>query len=174
MAACLIPRFPECCTTAALASPAAQELSWRAVRLLDALRFSLLLPGSLPPLQAGGACAVMLTYTHIAVGLFLPALAAALAEAALFQRRQRQRRLAGLPPERGWDAVLYGACGACWRLTGSPGWRPPGCWPASCLTRPGWLPAQRDAGLRHLTAALHLIVLSWHAFTLLRKHPGCL
>lgn len=51
----------------------------------------------------------MLTYTHVAVGLFLPAPVAALAEAALFQRHQRQRRLAGLPPERGRDAALYEA-----------------------------------------------------------------
>lgn len=107
MAACLIPRFPECCTTAALSSPAARQLSQQAASLLG-LRFGLLLPGFLPHLQPEQACAILLTYTHIALGLALPALAAALMEAKLFQQHQRQRARAGLPPERGWDAALYG------------------------------------------------------------------
>lgn len=108
MAAALIPRFPECCATPALASPAAQQLSQRAYRLLGTLRFSLLLPDSLPRLDPAGECAVLMTFTHIALGLVLPALVAALIEAALFHQHQQQRRRAGLPPESGWAAALYG------------------------------------------------------------------
>lgn len=109
MAACLIPRFPECCATAALSSPAAQQLSRRAVDVLDALRFSLLLPGTLPRQLSDAACTLMLTWTHLAFGLVLPAMVAAGAEAALFQRHQRQRLRAGLQPEGGWEAKLYGS-----------------------------------------------------------------
>ena len=107
MAACLLPRFPECCATAALASPAARQLSQQAAALLSQ-RFGLLRPGRLPPLQPDGACAAMLAYTHITLGLALPALASALIEASLFQQHQRQRAAAGLPPERGWQAALHG------------------------------------------------------------------
>lgn len=112
MAAALIPRFPECCTTAALASPAAQQLSSRAYRMLGMLRVSLLLPETLPNLPPAGECAVLMTFTHIFLGLTLPALATALIEAALFRQHQRQRQHAGLTPERGWDALLYGALGS--------------------------------------------------------------
>ena len=112
MAALLIPRFPECCTTAALASPSAQLLSRRAYRLLGMLRFSLLPPIGLPALPPAAECAVLMTYTHITFGLVLPGLAAALTEAALFRQHQRQRRQAGLPPERGWDAAVHSAVGS--------------------------------------------------------------
>lgn len=112
MAAALIPRFPECCTTAALASPAAQQLSRQAYRMLGTLRFSLLLPSSLPNLPPAGECAVLMTFTHMFLGLALPSLAAVVIEAALFRQHQRQRQRAGLAPERGWDALLYGALGS--------------------------------------------------------------
>lgn len=92
----------------ALSSPAAQRLSKRMYQALSTLHYTLL-PSADPPLGALGECCTLLTFTHLTLGLLLPAVALAAMEVRLFERHQRQRRQLGLPVERGWHARLYSA-----------------------------------------------------------------
>lgn len=51
---------------------------------------------------------------QVSIGFVLPALISVVREACLFQQHQRQRRQAGLPPERGWQAAAYAWMAAAW------------------------------------------------------------
>lgn len=68
------------------------------------------MPPPSPPraLQAHAQCAVALSWLLLGPGTLLPMAAQAAAECRLFAQHQRQRAQLGLPPERGWDARVYG------------------------------------------------------------------
>lgn len=105
MAGSLLRHNREACATAALSSPAARQLSSSLFQTLSELRYTLL-PPKPPPLDALAECSALLSFTHLTLGLLLPAVASAAVEARLFQRHQAQRQQLGLPDERGWQAWL--------------------------------------------------------------------
>lgn len=109
MTAALTRRNREVCTSAWLATPAAEGLTHGAFDLLNALRYSVLVPASRPSLAPRDECAVVLSYLHICLGLVLPALVQAAAEARLFREHQHQRQRLGLALEKGWQLRLYSA-----------------------------------------------------------------
>lgn len=52
---------------------------------------------------------MLLSYTHITLGLLLPAALAAATEVRLFRLDEHQRRQLGVPPEGGWRGWMLGA-----------------------------------------------------------------
>lgn len=94
------------CGTAPLAEPATRTLLHCAYAWGAALHFTLV-PGPPDALQPQQECTVVLSFAQLSLGLALPAVAQLVAETALFQQHQRQRRRRGLPPEGGPQAALY-------------------------------------------------------------------
>lgn len=68
--------------------------------------------------EAVAECVAVVSFFQIGIGLVLPLLLEARLAACLFHRHQRQRRAAGLPPERGPHAAAYRAL---WRLLAGDG-----------------------------------------------------
>ncbi|PRW45353.1 hypothetical protein C2E21_6101 [Chlorella sorokiniana] len=103
-------RFPTVCAAACLSTPAAQQRTSAAFRLLGALRYDMVRPlGSeaQPKLSAQSECIVVLTYLELTLGCLLPALIQAAAETRLYVVHCAERRRAGLPRECGWQARVH-------------------------------------------------------------------
>lgn len=99
---------PVICASASIAAAPARQLTHRLARLLAPTSALSLHPlYVVPPAGDGTAeCCAVLRFSQLTLGLLLPLALQARAEAALFQRHQRQRRAAGLPPEHGVSASL--------------------------------------------------------------------
>lgn len=66
-------------------------------------------PPGTPELGAAEEVEVLLVWLLVSLGLFVPVLVEMWTSTRLFQEHQHQRRQAGLLPERGPHALLYGA-----------------------------------------------------------------
>lgn len=119
LALALAARSPDVCASACLSGPAAEQTTRRAFAALSALRVDVFRGAGMPALPAASQCAVVLTYLQVALGFLLPALVHAALECRLFARHQRERRRAGLPPERGLQAAAYEAAAG---LLGALSW----------------------------------------------------
>ena len=99
---------PVICASASMAAAPARQLMHRLARLLAPASALSLHPLYVAPPAGDGAaeCCAVLRFSQLTLGLLLPLALQAQAEAALFQRHQRQRRAAGLPPEHGFAANL--------------------------------------------------------------------
>lgn len=93
-------------TCAALASPSAARLTHKVAQVLGMLRFSSLSPNTAASSDAH-ACRAVLTYLQLALALAAPTAVQAGIEARLWMWHAEERRRAGLPPERGWQAAFY-------------------------------------------------------------------
>lgn len=101
---------PLVCTSAPMETAPARQLTSQLARLLSRTSLLSLHPLSMAPHAGDGAaeCCAVLRFAQLTLGLLGPLALQARAEAALFQRHQRQRSAAGLPPERGFIAALHG------------------------------------------------------------------
>ena len=107
----LAPANPGLCSSPVLQHPPMQRLTRRAAQLLALMgRFAPPRPGTtlsalLPP--GPESCVFTLSFLQLSLGLAAPALLQAAAEAAAFERHQRQRHAAGLAKEAGLRASVY-------------------------------------------------------------------
>ena len=118
----MAPHNQHVCSGAALAHPAAQELTGGLLGALEWLRGVLAPPAAHAATPRGHAqCGHLLLYLQLSLGFAIPATWHAFSEAALFEAHQKERAAVGLPPERGWQAALYAGVE---RLRPQGGWGP--------------------------------------------------
>lgn len=104
-----VPYTPVLCAAASLTHPAAQRITHlmhRGLGGVGAVAAAGVQPASAATgdaLGPGGQCVAVLTWLRLVVGLLVPLLYEAAAEARLWAQHQHERQAAGLPPE---------ACGA--------------------------------------------------------------
>jgi hypothetical protein len=111
-----MPHARHVCSATALSHPAVHAALRRVFHGAQVAACLTPLPVSatLPDPPAEDQCTALVTFFQLGIGLLLPVLWQVLTEARLFQQHQRERRAAGLPPERGLEpAVLDFA----WKLT---------------------------------------------------------
>ena len=105
------PAIPGLCRSSVLQHPPMQRVARRAAQVLAMVgRLAPPRPGTtlsalLPP--GTDVCAAVVTFLQLAIGLAAPALLQAAAEAAAFERHQRQRHACGLAKEAGLRASCY-------------------------------------------------------------------
>lgn len=101
------------CSGAALAAPAAQQLTSWLFRVLGLLRLSMQPMISASPVGAppDKECAGLLGFLQLSLGLAAPAVVALSQQVRMFMQHQRERLQQGMPAESGWNARLYGWLG---------------------------------------------------------------
>ncbi|PRW33146.1 hypothetical protein C2E21_7801 [Chlorella sorokiniana] len=117
LVATLLPHTRAGCAGPLMSHPAVQRATHRIYGMLSWVGTPLPLP--LAPMVAptpAEQCAVIVTFYQVALGLLLPLLWEAVTSARAFAAHQRQRRAAGLPPERGLQAWVYRQV---WELCGN-------------------------------------------------------
>jgi hypothetical protein len=116
-AATTLTSDPHVCAANGLVCPVARRAQARLYGALSLLSYTLPLPVA-PAAQPDppAVCATLLAFFQLGLGVALPLLAVALAEARAFARHQQQRLAAGLALERGQHAAVYEAL--CWLTMG--------------------------------------------------------
>lgn len=104
------------CSASSLSHPAvhgAVRRVYRGVQMAACLT-PLPLAASLPDPAPEDQCTALVAFFQLSIGLLLPVLHQVLGDARLFQLHQRERRAAGLPPERGKEAAVLSFV---WKMT---------------------------------------------------------
>lgn len=111
-----MPHARHVCGAAPLSHPAVHAALRRVYRSAQLVACLTPLPvsASLPDPPPEDQCTSLLHFFQLGLGLLLPVLWQTLSEARLFPQHQRERRAAGLPPERGLEAAVYSFV---WKLT---------------------------------------------------------
>jgi len=109
-----LPHTATICAAAPLTNPVAQRASHAMHSMLSMLASLGPTPAAADGSKADASvavheCIALTLWLRLLVAVLMPLLHAAATEAQLWQRRQQDRRQAGLPPERRVAAPLYGA-----------------------------------------------------------------
>ncbi|KAI7844058.1 hypothetical protein COHA_002202 [Chlorella ohadii] len=97
------------CGASSLSCPAVHAAVRRVYRGMQVAACLTPLPvwAALPDPSPEDQCTALVAFFQLAIGLLLPVLWQVLTEARFFQLHQRERRAAGLSPERGPEAAVY-------------------------------------------------------------------